>query len=92
MPKFARLLACLRETGLLQPIQEFVPEPAPRAWLELAHAPSYVAGVLEQRLDAVSQFGAECAMPETALPGGAYQENDTYPVTGKARMRIKKRP
>lgn len=54
MPKFARLLACLRESGLLQPIQEFVPEPAPRAWLELAHAPGYVAGVLEQRLGAAA--------------------------------------
>jgi acetoin utilization deacetylase AcuC-like enzyme len=54
MPKFARLLACLRENGLLAPGQEFVPEPAPRAWLELAHSPGYVAGVLEQRLDAAA--------------------------------------
>ncbi len=52
MPKFARLLACLRETGLLLPSQEFMPEPAPRAWLELAHTSDYVSGVLEQRLDA----------------------------------------
>ena len=50
MPKFARLLACLRETGLLLPGQEFVPEPAPRPWLELAHAGDYVSGVIEQRL------------------------------------------
>lgn len=50
MPKFARLLACLREEGLLRPEQEFVPEPAPRAWLELAHEADYVAAVLEQRL------------------------------------------
>jgi acetoin utilization deacetylase AcuC-like enzyme len=50
MPKFARLLACLRDTGLLLPVQEFVPEPAPRAWLELAHAPAYVDAVLEDRL------------------------------------------
>ena len=54
MPKFARLLACLRETGLLRPEQEFVPEPAPRAWLELAHGADYVTGVLEQRLDAAT--------------------------------------
>ena len=54
MPKFARLLACLRETGLLRPEQEFVPEPAPRAWLELAHGVDYVTGVLEQRLDAAA--------------------------------------
>jgi acetoin utilization deacetylase AcuC-like enzyme len=55
MPKFARLLACLRETGLLLPRQEFVPEPAPRAWLELAHAGAYVSGVLEQRLEPDAQ-------------------------------------
>ena len=55
MPKFARLLACLRDTGLLLPSQEFVPEPAPRAWLELAHTPAYVAGVLEQRLGAEAE-------------------------------------
>jgi acetoin utilization deacetylase AcuC-like enzyme len=54
MPKFARLLACLRETGLLRPAQEFVPEPAPRAWLELAHGGDYVSCVLEQRLDAAA--------------------------------------
>ena len=54
MPKFARLLACLRETGLLRPEQEFVPEPGPRAWLELAHGVDYVTGVLEQRLDAAA--------------------------------------
>lgn len=54
MPKFARLLACLRETGLLHATQEFVPEPAPRGWLELAHDSAYVAGVLEQRLDAAA--------------------------------------
>ena len=37
MPKFARLLACLRERDLLRPAQEFLPLPAPAAWLELAH-------------------------------------------------------
>ena len=31
-----------------------MPEPAPRAWLELAHDAGYVAGVLEQRLDAAA--------------------------------------
>ena len=43
MPKFRHLLACLRETGLLLPIQEFMPEPAPCAWLELAHSSDYVS-------------------------------------------------
>ena len=50
MPKFARLLVCLREHGLLVPRQEFVPEPARRAWLEVAHKVDYVTAVLEQRL------------------------------------------
>src|SRR3954465_14855671 len=79
MPKFARLLACLRETGLLRPEQEFVPEPAPRAWLELAHASRYVTGVLEQSLDetAIRRLGlplspvlalrSRCAVAGTVL-------------------------
>ena len=79
MPKFARLLACLRETGLLRPEQEFVPEPAPRAWLELAHSTDYVVSVLEQRLDqaAVRRLGlpmspvlalrSRCAVAGTVL-------------------------
>jgi acetoin utilization deacetylase AcuC-like enzyme len=79
MPKFARLWAYLRESGLVLPAQEFVPEPAPRAWLELAHEPAYVAGVLEQRLDdaAVRRLGlplspalalrSRCAVAGTVL-------------------------
>jgi acetoin utilization deacetylase AcuC-like enzyme len=79
MPKFARLRAYLRESGLVLPAQEFVPEPAPRAWLELAHEPAYVAGVLEQRLDdaAVRRLGlplspalalrSRCAVAGTVL-------------------------
>ena len=79
MPKFARLLACLRETGLLLPAQEHVPEPAPRGWLELAHEVEYVAAVLEQRLDeaAVRRLGlpmspvlalrSRCAVAGTVL-------------------------
>jgi acetoin utilization deacetylase AcuC-like enzyme len=68
MPKFARLLACLRETGLLLPAQEFRPEPAPHAWLELAHTSDYVSGVLEQRLDpmALRRLGLPLS-PELAL-------------------------
>ncbi|HEX6015603.1 MAG TPA: histone deacetylase [Geminicoccaceae bacterium] len=79
MPKFARLMAYLRVSGLVLPAQEFVPEPAPRAWLELAHEPAYVAGVLEQRLDeaAVRRLGlplspalalrSRCAVAGTVL-------------------------
>ena len=68
MPKFARLLACLRETGLLLPSQEFMPEPAPRAWLELAHTSDYVSAVLEQRLDVIAlrRLGLPLS-PELAL-------------------------
>ena len=68
MPKFRHLLACLRETGLLLPIQEFMPEPAPCAWLELAHSSDYVSGVLEQRLDAMAlrRLGLPLS-PELAL-------------------------
>lgn len=59
MPKFARLLACLRQTGIVLPAQEFVAEPAPRSWLELAHTEDYVAGIIDQRLDepAVRRLG-----------------------------------
>ena len=79
MPKFARLLACLRETGLLRPSQEFVPEPAPRGWLELAHAGSYVSAILEGRLDPAAErrlglplspalaLRARCAVAGTVL-------------------------
>ncbi|MEK0085490.1 histone deacetylase [Benzoatithermus flavus] len=70
MPKFGRLLVCLRETGLVRPTQEFVPEPAPRAWLELAHEPGYVAGILGQRLDeaAIRRLGLPLS-PVLALRG-----------------------
>ena len=79
MPKFARLLTCLRETGLLLPAQEHVPESAPGSWLELAHEVEYVAAVLEQRLDeaAVRRLGlpmspvlalrSRCAVAGTVL-------------------------
>lgn len=70
MPKFGRLLACLRELDLARPSQEFVPQPAPSTWLELAHEPGYVAGVLEQRLDeaAVRRLGLPLS-PALALRG-----------------------
>ena len=68
MPKFRHLLAYLRRTGLLLPSQEFMPEPAPRAWLELAHTADYVAGVLEQRLDAAAERRLGLPLsPELAL-------------------------
>jgi hypothetical protein len=41
---------------------------------------------VEKRLDATGQVGESCDMPTTDLPGGDYQQNDMYPVTGKAQM------
>ena len=79
MPKFGRLFAYLRETGLVLPQQVVVPEPAPRAWLELAHTPRYVAAVLEQRLEPAEErrlglpmsqslaLRARCAVAGTVL-------------------------
>ncbi|HET6521850.1 MAG TPA: histone deacetylase [Geminicoccaceae bacterium] len=52
MGKFGRVMAVLLEDGVVAPAQVVRPEPAPRAWLELAHTPDYVAGVTGQRLDA----------------------------------------
>jgi len=51
MGKFGRLVEVLREHGLGDTVQ---PEPAPRGWIELAHAPAYVSGILEQNLDAAA--------------------------------------
>jgi acetoin utilization deacetylase AcuC-like enzyme len=52
MGKFGWLMSHLTATGLVRPAQLFTPEPAPRAWLELAHEPAYVSAVLEQTLAA----------------------------------------
>jgi len=41
---------------------------------------------LEGRLDVSTSFGEACGKPELALPGGSYEQNDMYPVTGKAQM------
>lgn len=51
MGKFGRLVEVLAEYGFADTVQ---PEPAPRGWLELVHEPAYVAGVLEQSLDAAA--------------------------------------
>jgi acetoin utilization deacetylase AcuC-like enzyme len=79
MPKFGRLFAYLCQTGLVLPQQVVVPEPAPRAWLELAHTPRYVAAVLEQRLEPAEErrlglpmsqslsLRARCAVAGTVL-------------------------
>jgi len=79
MPKFGRLFAHLRESGLVLPSQVVRPEPAPRAWLELAHTADYVTAVLERRLapDAERRLGlpisdalarrARCASAGTVL-------------------------
>jgi acetoin utilization deacetylase AcuC-like enzyme len=54
MAKFGRLMELLLEDGVVDPAQIRVPEVAPAAWLELAHAPAYVAAVLNQTLDAAA--------------------------------------
>lgn len=41
---------------------------------------------LETRLDATGVLGESCEQPGVALPGNAYQQNDQYPVTGRAQM------
>lgn len=41
---------------------------------------------VELRLDATSTVGESCGVPTVDLPGDAYQQNDMYPVTGKAQM------
>jgi acetoin utilization deacetylase AcuC-like enzyme len=54
MAKFGRLMALLLEDRVVAPPQIQVPEPAPLASLELAHAPAYVDAVLNQTLDAAA--------------------------------------
>ncbi|WP_185985278.1 histone deacetylase family protein [Aureimonas mangrovi] len=50
MSKFTRLAQILVEDGLVAPGGFEEPIPAPQAWLELAHAPAYVEGVLRRAL------------------------------------------
>jgi acetoin utilization deacetylase AcuC-like enzyme len=51
MRKFGRLVEVLFDLGMTETVQ---PEPAPRGWLELVHAPAYVSGILEQSLEAAA--------------------------------------
>lgn len=55
MAKFGRLLAHLRETRLVDEERLVMPTLAPRAWLELAHAPAYVSAILELSLPAAAE-------------------------------------
>jgi acetoin utilization deacetylase AcuC-like enzyme len=48
MNKYRALMELLREDGLAQPGAVHEPDPAPRAWLELAHAPGYVQAICER--------------------------------------------
>jgi acetoin utilization deacetylase AcuC-like enzyme len=61
-------MSVLLEDGVVAPEQVRVPAPAPAAWLELAHAPAYVAAVLNQTLEAaaVRRIGLPVT-PEVAL-------------------------
>lgn len=51
MNKYGLLREELFARGLAQPARLYRPEPAPRAWVELAHAPDYVAKIFEQSLE-----------------------------------------
>jgi len=55
MGKYGRLMAYLLEHDVVTPMQLHRPEPAPVAWLEQAHTPSYVAAVLSQTLEPAAQ-------------------------------------
>ena len=59
MAKFGRLFEVLVAEGVVAAGQAVEPQPAPRAWLELAHAPAYVADVFGHSLDeaAVRRIG-----------------------------------
>jgi acetoin utilization deacetylase AcuC-like enzyme len=50
MNKYFYLMEQLRAVGLAGEGNVFAPRPAPRAWLDLVHDPSYVSAVLEQRV------------------------------------------
>ena len=50
MEKFGRLFERLVADGVVTAEAAIEPLPAPRAWLELVHAPHYVSGILEQSL------------------------------------------
>lgn len=41
---------------------------------------------LEARLDVGGSVGEACRQPTVALPGGNFEQNDQYPVTGRAQM------
>jgi acetoin utilization deacetylase AcuC-like enzyme len=76
MGKFGRLMALLLREDVVAAEQVRVPEPAPPAWLGLAHNPGYVAAVLNQSLDlaAIRRIGlpitAEVARRACAANGG----------------------
>jgi acetoin utilization deacetylase AcuC-like enzyme len=55
MAKFGALIVHLRATRLVDEERLVMPALAPRAWLELTHAPAYVSAILEQRLPAEAE-------------------------------------
>jgi acetoin utilization deacetylase AcuC-like enzyme len=54
MGKFGRVMSLLLEDGVALPGRIHTPEPAPRAWLRLAHSATYVDAILGQTLDAAA--------------------------------------
>ncbi len=67
MGKFRRLFELLLESALVGPEHVHQPEPAERAWLELAHTPQYVEGVFSQSLDEASVRRIGLPMGETVV-------------------------
>jgi acetoin utilization deacetylase AcuC-like enzyme len=76
MGKFGRVMALLLEDGVALPGYVHTPELAPRAWLHLAHSPTYVDAVLTRTLDAAAArriglpITAEVATRSRAAIGG----------------------
>jgi acetoin utilization deacetylase AcuC-like enzyme len=76
MGKFGRVMSLLLEDGIALPRQVHTPEPAPPAWLHLAHGATYVEAILSQTLDAAAArriglpITAEVATRSRAATGG----------------------
>ncbi len=79
MGKFGELYRHLIAEQVVRLEDVVEPRPAPRSWLELAHTPTYVTGILEQRLEpaAVRRIGLPLspalAARSTAAVGGTVQ-------------------
>ena len=64
MSKFKAVHDLLERDGLIDAGNRFVPEPVPRAWLELVHHAEYVGAVLSLRLDRMAE--RRLGLPQSA--------------------------